>query len=103
MSRATQNRTDLFARQSLTCHCQLTRCFVLAGGARSHYFLTHSHTRPAAVRFYNYMMMMMMMESPDGATYELETYTDDWIIVGGACALSDPTLSSSRTVGHWHR
>jgi len=44
-----------------------------------------------------------MMESPDGATYELETYTDDWIIVGGACALSDPTLSSSRTVGHWHR
>jgi len=30
-----------------------------------------------------------------------ETCTDDWIIVGGACALSDPTLSSSRTVGQW--
>jgi len=54
-----------------------------------------------------------MMESPVGTTYELrshkkrcgswchdrpETCTDDWIIVGGACALSDPTISSSRTV-----
>jgi len=44
-----------------------------------------------------------LMESPVGTTYELwETCTDDWIIVGGACALSDPTLVL-HTIGHWYR
>ena len=51
----------------------------------------------------------MMMESPVGTTYELYVVIDRsrpelmtaWFIVGKACALSDPTLSSSLLRHRW--